>query len=250
MRLSRLIALLAAILVSNCSVQAGEPPRIGDRIGKLKFTDIRSLPRTIDDFGAKKAYVFVFINTSCPVAQRYLPTLQSLEKEYRGKRVQFVAVNAAEEDTLIDMATQAVRYAVEFPFVKDLTGDCARTLGVTRTPEVAVLDAARTLSYRGRIDDQHRLSGNRKAPTSHDLKDAIDAVLAGTRIANPETEVDGCRITRAKPRKPKVVNYAEHIAPLLAKHCWECHRDGTSAPFSLTSYKQARPCGPIHLQRR
>src|SRR5262249_33144690 len=42
-----------------------------------------------------------------------------------------------------------------------------------------------------------------------------------------------------KPRKPREVSYAEHVAPILQKHCWQCHQSGGSAPFSLTSYKQA-----------
>ena len=45
--------------------------------------------------------------------QRYLPTLQALERDYRAKDVQFVAVNAAEEDTLIAMATQAVQQGTQ-----------------------------------------------------------------------------------------------------------------------------------------
>ena len=39
------------------------------------------------------------------------------------------------------MANQAVEYGVEFPFVKDADCKVADALGVTRTPEVAVLDA-------------------------------------------------------------------------------------------------------------
>ena len=102
-----------------------------------------------------------------------------------------------------------------------------------------MLDGDKKLCYRGRIDDQYRLRGSRKEPTSRDLKDALDAVLAGRKVATPETEVDGCLITFPKPREPKAVNYADHVAPLLKQHCWECHRDGGSAPFSLTSFKQA-----------
>jgi thiol-disulfide isomerase/thioredoxin len=225
--------------VPAASLRAAEPVKVGDRVGKLRFTDIRSLPRTLDDFGPKKAYVLVFTNTSCPVAQRYLPVLQALEQEYRGKDVQFVALNAAEEDTIIAMATQAVKHEMEFPFAKDFDAACARALGVTRTPECVVLDGEKRIVYRGRIDDQYRLGGVRKEPTSRDLKDALDAVLAGKKVANPETEVDGCAITFPKPREPRKVTFAEHVAPVLQKHCWECHKSGGSAPFALTDYKQA-----------
>ncbi|VTR91737.1 thiol-disulfide oxidoreductase : Thiol-disulfide isomerase-like thioredoxin OS=Singulisphaera acidiphila (strain ATCC BAA-1392 / DSM 18658 / VKM B-2454 / MOB10) GN=Sinac_2770 PE=4 SV=1: Redoxin: Cu2_monoox_C [Gemmata massiliana] len=230
---------LVFVLLSAHTARSEDAVKIGTRVDKLKFTDTRSLPRTSADFGTKKALVFVFTNTTCPVVQRYLPTLQALETEYRPKGVQFVAVNAADEDTLIAIATQSVKYDVEFPFVKDFDGSVARALGVKRTPEVVVLDADHAIRYRGRIDDQYRLRGNRAKPTTHELKDALDAVLAGQKVATPETEVDGCPITFPKSTKPKNVNFAEHVAPILRKHCAECHKAGGSAPFALTTYKQA-----------
>ena len=236
--MTRSLSIVAAVCFT-ASLQAADAPKISDTVAKLKFTDIRSLPRTLDDFASKKAFVLVFVNTSCPVAQRYLPTLQELEKEYRAKDVQFLAVNAAEEDSLIAMATQAVKYDIEFPFVKDFDGAAAKLLGVKRTPEAVVLDRDKVIRYRGRIDDQHRLGGVRKEPTSRDLKDAIDAVLAGKKPAQAETEVDGCPITFPKAVKSAEVTFAEHVAPVLKKHCWDCHKDGGSAPFALTSHKQA-----------
>ncbi len=183
--------------------------------------------------------MLVFTSASCPLVQRYLPTLKALEKEYRGKEVQFVAVNAAEEDSIVAMATQSVEHEVEFPFVKDFGGVCAHALGVRRTPEAVVLDGEKRLRYRGRIDDQYRLGGVRKEPTNRDLQAALEAVLAGRKVVNAETEVDGCPITFPKQRKPREVTYAGDVAPLLQKHCCECHCGSGSAPFSLTSYKLA-----------
>jgi hypothetical protein len=237
MRLPRLVLAIVLVPLTAAAGRAEEAVKVGDRAGKLKFTDIRYLPRTLDDFGDRKAFVLVFTNTGCPLAGRYLPVLQALARDY--KDVQFVAVNAAEEDSVMAMAAQAVRHEIEFPFVKDPGGACARALGVRRTPEVVVLDGEHRLRYRGRVDDQYRLGGTRKEPTRRDLKDALDAVLAGREVAIPETEVDGCPITFPKPRKPKEVTFAEHAAPILQKHCWQCHRAGGSAPFALTTYKQA-----------
>jgi mono/diheme cytochrome c family protein/thiol-disulfide isomerase/thioredoxin len=214
-----------------------EDVNLGDRIRKLKFTDIHYLPRTLADLGSKKAFVLAFTNTTCPLAQRYLPVLQALARDYQSKGVQFIAVNAAEEDSILAMATQAVRCEVEFPCVKDFDAACARLLGVRRTPEVVVLDGEHRLRYRGRIDDQYRLSGVRAAPTRRDLKEALDAVLAGREPAIPETEVDGCPITLpASPGSGQVTYVA--VAPILQKHCGQCHQPGGGAPFSLTTYKQ------------
>ncbi len=193
MPLSRLVLALLFLPIASGLTRADDPVKIGARIGMLKFIDIRYLPRTLDDFGPRKAFVLVFTNASCPLAKRYLPVLEALSRDY--KDVQFLALDAAEEDSIIAMATQAVQHEVEFPFAKDFGGSCARALGVRRTPEVVVLDGERRLRYRGRIDDQYRLSGSRAAAGSHELKAALDAVLAGREVTVPETEVDGCPIT-------------------------------------------------------
>lgn len=235
---ARPLAVFVLILLPAVAT-AQEPVKIGERVGKLTVTDIRSLPRTLDDFGPKKAVVLVFTDTSCPLAQKYLPVLRAMAREYRDRGVQFAAVNAAAEDTVIDVAAQAVKYEIDFPFVKDFDGVCARALGVRRTPEAVVLDGDKRLRYRGRIDDQYRLGGSRPEPTKHELRDALDAVLAGKPVAVAETEADGCAITFPQPRQPKAVTFAEHVAPILKKHCWECHQPGGSAPFALTAAKPA-----------
>ena len=197
MRLRFLVAFLGADATLRRLVAGPvqDTFKVGTKIDKLKFIDIRYLPRTLADFGPKKAFVLVFTNTTCPVARRYLPVMQGLAKEYAAQDVQFVAVNSAEEDSIVAMATQAVQHDVEFPFVKDAGGACALALGVLSLPEVVVLDGEHRLRYRGRIDDQYRLAGTRAAPTRHDLKEALDAVLAGRDVAVAETEVDGCPIT-------------------------------------------------------
>ena len=147
--------MLSALLASA----AGEPgkPAIGSVIPELHFKDIRYLPRSLKDLGDQQAFVLVFTNTTCPVAQRYWPKLKQLDEAYRRQGVQFVSVNVAPEDTISQMAQQAIDFGVEFPFVKDSDGAAAKALGVVRTPQVVVLDANRHLRYRGRVDDQQRL---------------------------------------------------------------------------------------------
>ena len=76
-----------------------------------------------------RAYVLVFTTTSCPLVEPYLPGVDRMEKAYRGKGVQFVAVNVGADDTIAAMAAHAVEHGVAFPCVKDMSGACAATLG-------------------------------------------------------------------------------------------------------------------------
>lgn len=227
----------AYLLVLTSAVNAAPP--VGAAIDNLTFKDIRYLTRSLNDFKDRKAFVLVFSTTTCPLVQRYWPTLKRLDRDYRDKGVQFLALNVGADDSITGVAAQAVRHEMEFPFVKDVDAVCAERLGVKRVPEVVVLDAKRLLRYRGRIDDQYRIGGARPAATATELKDALDAVLAGKDVAVKETTVDGCLITKTDLATPKnAVTWSEHIAPILRRHCVECHRPGTSAPFALLTYEQ------------
>ena len=235
-----LVLLAVACVMPFTNLQAA-PPAIGDLIADLRFKDIRALPRSLNDLGAKKAYVFVFTTTSCPLVRRSIPKLIDLDTRYAPQDVQIVAVNVGAEDTIRDMAAQAIDLGAAFPFVKDSNLSCARSLGVTRTPEVAVLDANKKLAYRGRIDDQLRLGGARPDPTRRDLEEAIRDLLEGRPVAVSETPVDGC-VIETPPQSAVALpapTFHRDVAPILQKRCVSCHSEGTAAPFALNTFRDA-----------
>lgn len=214
-------------------------PRPGDQVENLTFKDIRYLPRTLDDLGKADAYVLFFFTNTCPLAQRYMPRVNTMYERYREHGVVFLGINAGPDDTILEVARHAIEYGAEYPLVKDMTGDCARALGVTRTPEVAVLDADRVLRYRGRIDDQYRLGGVRPEASRADLEAALDDVLGGDPVRVPETKPEGCVLTFPHVPEPEApVSYAEHIAPIINANCVVCHRPGGGAPFALDNYRR------------
>ena len=126
------------LLGSLCAFAAEERPLIGTTVAELRFKDIRALPRSLAELGEHRAYVFVFTTTQCPLVRRTLPKLVELDAKYRPQGVQFVAVNVGADDTIRDMAAQAIAFEAAFPFVKDTDLSCVAALGVTRTPEVTM----------------------------------------------------------------------------------------------------------------
>jgi len=233
-------ALQAAEAVAP-EAQKSAAVKVGDQVGDFTFKDIRYSPRQLKDLGEKKAYVLIFTTLDCPVVLRYLPRLRELDLAYRDQGVQFVAVNVGPSDDLREIAYQAIEADAEFPFVKDFDGSVVAALGATRAAEVVVLDAQRRIRYRGHVDDQFRLGGERPQAGREDLKLALDDLLAGREVAVAETAVDGCLINTSKQRpRNENVTFAEHVAPLLQKHCQDCHHSGApEAPFGLTSYQDA-----------
>src|SRR5438876_471962 len=88
----------------------GAKPTVASKVADLQFKDIHYLTRSLSDLGSPKAIVLIFTNTSCPLVQRYLPELTRLDKDYRPRGVQFVAVDSAPEDSIREIAAQAARH--------------------------------------------------------------------------------------------------------------------------------------------
>ena len=233
------LAICAAFAVFIPSLLASDVT-IGTKIETIRMKDIRGVPRDLNDLGSHQAYVFVFVTSDCPIVKKTLPKLLDLYNTYHTQDVLFVCVNVGANDTLRDVASQALEYQAPWLFVKDYDAQAAMALGITRTPQVAVLNSRHELVYRGRVDDQFRLGGTKPNASRDDLKIAIDELLAGKNISIPETIADGCAISTKSPTATPIqsdLNYQQHIAPIVLGHCANCHRPGTAAPFSLLSHQ-------------
>ncbi len=147
-------------------------------------------------YGDKAALVVVFTCNHCPTAIDYEDRLIQIQSEYADKGVQLVVINPNETDghpgdSFEHMVERAAAKGFNFPYLRDETQDVARAYGATRTPHVFLLDAERKVRYNGRIDD------NPDQPDEvgrHDLREAIDAVLAGDEVAVPVTQSIGCSV--------------------------------------------------------
>src|SRR5262245_48413276 len=231
--------LISGLLLTGAE-EKSKATAIDAKVANSKsLRDVRGNLRALHDFKDNKALVLVFLGAECPVSNLYLPELIELEKKYRDKSVQFLAVYPNHKDDLEAIAAHAYDRDTPFPVLKDVGAKLADALGVTRVPTVAVLDADFTLKYRGRADDRYGVSSRKVKATRTDLAEALDEVLAGKKVTTSETEADGCLIGRAVESKTKDVTYSKHVAPIIQNRCQTCHRAGQSAPFALMDYDDA-----------
>ncbi len=231
---------LAALLPAPPTIVAEDgPTALGATVPSFAIKDIRFVAKSQRDFGEAPVVVYVFIDTRCPVALKYLPKIEALWREYLDRGVVFAGVNASERDGMVEVAAQALEYGLTFPVHKDFDQSARRALGVQRTPEVAVVDRNGKLRYRGAVDEQFNTAGSRPRAGREYLREAIDALLATKAPAVEETRADGCLITRARSAARPGITYARHVAPILQKNCQSCHRPGRAAPFSLLDYDDA-----------
>jgi hypothetical protein len=156
-------------------------------------------PSTFDPFTAPagiKAIVFLFTSTDCPISNRFAPEVRRIATAFapQGVLLRLVYVNPAEDATAIREHMAAFAYAGATDAIRDPKHSLARFVGATITPE-AVVYAGGRVAYRGRIDDRYvDLGLERPAATTHDLADALAAVLAGKPVPHPTTQAVGCFI--------------------------------------------------------
>jgi hypothetical protein len=143
-----------------------------------------------------RAIVFLFTSTDCPISNRYAPEVRRLAETFASRGVVFRLVYPGRADSAaaIRAHVAAFSYAGAAEAVRDPALSLVKFVGATVTPEAAVVVNGRVV-YHGRVDDRYvDLGVERPAPTTHDLGEAIEAALAGRRIARPVTQAVGCFI--------------------------------------------------------
>lgn len=142
----------------------------------------------------QKATVVLFLSARCPCSGGYDERNQELAAAYQSKGVRFVAVNSSSDETDAEIAAHAKAHGFTFPVLRDIDHKLADTLDAQVTPEAFVMDEKGVLRYHGRIDD----SRDEKAILSHDLRNALDFLLAGQPPKVKATTPFGCSIVRQK----------------------------------------------------
>ena len=138
-------ACLVVALVPGLAWANDKARSDGAKVASFTLRDYRGAETSLEQFAAKKAVVLAFVGCECPVARLYGPRLAKLAKDYEGKGVQFLGIDANQQDGVSQIARFAKDAGVEFPILKDVNNVLADQLGVQRTTEVLVLDAERTM---------------------------------------------------------------------------------------------------------
>lgn len=160
----------------------------------LRGTD-GAMHRT-EDYAGAPVFGVIFHCNHCPYAQAWEDRLIAVQREYAGRGVRFVLINANDpvkypEDDFAHMRARAVEKHFPFPYLYDETQEVARAYGATRTPEIFLFDAAGVLRYHGAPDDNYE---DPAAAQRHYLRDAVEALLAGRTPPVAQTKPVGCTI--------------------------------------------------------
>jgi peroxiredoxin len=233
------IGLCLALTAMVASRATAAENLTGKPVADFRLSDSAGAEHALADLEKSPLVVVVFLGTECPLARMYAPRLNELASQYADRGVKFLGIDSNLQDSPQEIATFVKEHDVKFPVLKDPANKVADQLGASRTPEAFVLDGKRVVRYHGRIDDQYVVGLKKPQPGRRDLAVAIDELLAGGDVSQPEQPAVGCFIGRVREAGDSEVTYSKQIARIFQKRCVECHRPGEIGPFALTSYEEA-----------
>jgi hypothetical protein len=180
---------------TSSSPAAAKTPGIID-LATVYIEDLEGRRAPAHTGSAEKAIVFLFVRTDCPISNRYAPEMRRLHKEFAAQGVRFRLVYPSADEKADAIRKHLAQFELPDEAVRDPSHSLARACGVTTTPQAAVfLPDGESMVYRGRIDDRYVDFGvSRQAPRTHDLEEALWALVANREVAAVITPAVGCPI--------------------------------------------------------
>jgi hypothetical protein len=141
----------------------------------------------------ERADLLLFVRTDCPISNRYAPELARIVERFTTQPLDVWLVYVDEDETPEQIRAHVQAYRLPGTPLRDPWQTLAARAGVKVTPEATLFDADGVRRYRGRIDDRHVDYGKQRAEAStHELLDAITAVMDGRAPAIAEVDAVGC----------------------------------------------------------
>jgi hypothetical protein len=163
----------------------------------IKAPDIDGIEREPLKAASGRIQALFFVTTDCPVSNYYSHEIRRICDDYshRGAACELIYVDPVTTDA------EARRHAEEYghgnyPKIVDRTHALVKATGARITPTAVLIKPDESISYRGRIDNFYAALGKpRQVVTEHNLRDALDTVLAGRVVAKADVPSVGCYIS-------------------------------------------------------
>ncbi|HLP78619.1 MAG TPA: thioredoxin family protein, partial [Candidatus Paceibacterota bacterium] len=148
----------------------------------------------------------MFICNHCPYVKHIRSGLAQLGRDYLPKDAAIVAISSNDaknypQDGPAQMKAEAKAAGYTFPYLYDESQAVAKAYHAACTPDFYVFDKDHRLVYRGQFDDSR--PGNGLPATGKDLREALDAVLAGKPVSSSQKPSIGCNIKWKSGNEPE-----------------------------------------------
>lgn len=193
-------------MLANMSATESQMLELGTVAPLFTLPDPYGTQYSLDGSENVDAYLVMFICNHCPYVKHVATELARIGKDYASRNVAIFAINSNDArshpgDSAEAMKQEIAKRGYTFPYLIDEDQTVAKSYRAACTPDIYVFDAGRKLKYRGQLDGGR--PGNDVPVTGSDLRAALDAVLAGTSVADDQTPSIGCNIKWKPGNEPE-----------------------------------------------
>jgi len=175
----------------------------GDKAAGFTLKNVDGKMVSLSDYKNEKGVILIFTCNHCPYAVAYQDRIIALDKEFKSKGYQVVAINPNDatqypEDSYENMIIRAKEKGFTFPYLYDEKQEVYPVYGAQRTPHVYVLKNTGdgfVVSYIGAIDNNYE---DATAATEKYVEGAVNNLLAGKTPDPSFTKAIGCSIKAKK----------------------------------------------------
>jgi thiol-disulfide isomerase/thioredoxin len=151
----------------------------------------------LKDLAGSKGTLVMFICNHCPFVKHVNPELVRISRDYREKGIRLVAISSNDvagypQDGPLQMAAMAGECGYDFPYLYDEDQSVARAYDAACTPDFFLFNGGLELVYRGQLDPSR--PGNGITLTGMDMRNALDALVAGRPLDTVQYPSIGCNI--------------------------------------------------------
>jgi len=184
-------------MLSNMAATESQMLALGTEAPDFTLPDPGGRQYSLDGSENSDAYLVMFICNHCPFVKHVAAELARIGNDYGSRNVAIFAINSNDVathpgDSPIAMKKEIAARGYTFPYLIDEDQSVAKAYRAACTPDIYVFNAERKLAYRGQLDSSRPSNGI--PVTGSDLRVALDAVLAGTAVAEDQIPSIGCNI--------------------------------------------------------
>jgi len=178
--------------------------KLGKSVQDFRLQNIDGRFVALKDYQHAKGIMVVFTCNHCPFAKLYTNRYNQLNSKYSQLGVPLIAINAMDtllydEESFALMQQKAKTEKFNFPYLYDATQAVGKDFGANHTPHAYIIwqeNKQWIVKYSGGIDD----NGDHPEKAKPFIANAVNTLLQGKKIANPETQSFGCKIFYRKSK--------------------------------------------------
>lgn len=201
------IAFARDFIKSHAPSDGPQPPQLSAGIPAPAFTavDTRGTSHSLADYKGKWL-VMEWFNHQCPFTKKHYDEVdgvgntQAMQHDYTKRGVVWLSIvssapgkqgftSAKEADKLT-----ARKGAAPTAVIRDTAGVLGKLYGARNTPQYAIIDPEGMIRYSGAIDNRSSPSAKEIAGATNYVRAALDAGMAGQKIAVAQTQPYGCDV--------------------------------------------------------